>query len=35
MSTDEDAATITKFTHIGVAVYNTERCAALIPSVLQ
>lgn len=35
MSTDEDSATITKFTHLGVVVYNTERCAALIPSVLQ
>jgi len=35
MSTDEDSATITKFTHLGVVVYNTERCASLIPSVLQ
>jgi hypothetical protein len=35
MSSDEDSATITKFTHLGVVVYNTERCAALIPSVLQ
>lgn len=34
MSSDEDAATITKFTHVGVAVYNKERCIALIPSVL-
>lgn len=34
MSTDEDAATITKFTHLGVAVYDKERCTALIPAVL-
>jgi len=35
MSTDEDAATITKFTHLGVVVYDTERSASLIPTVLQ
>jgi len=35
MSTDEDSATITKFTHLGVAVYNKERCVALIPKVLE
>lgn len=35
MSTDEDSATITKFTHTGVVVYNTELCASLIPNVLQ
>jgi len=35
MSTDEDAATITKFTHLGVVMYDTERSATLIPSVLQ
>jgi hypothetical protein len=34
MASDEDAATITKFTHLGVAVYNKERCVALIPTVL-
>lgn len=35
MSTDEDSATITKFTHLGVSVYNKERCVALIPKVLE
>jgi hypothetical protein len=34
MASDEDAATITKFTHLGVADYNKERCVALIPTVL-
>lgn len=35
MGTDEDSATITKFTHLGVVVYNPELCASLIPSILQ
>lgn len=35
MSTDEDSATITKFTHLGIAVYDVERCASLIPKVLE
>lgn len=35
MSSDEDSASITKFTHLGVAVYNKERCVALIPKVLE
>lgn len=35
MSTDEDSATITKFTHLGVVVYDTDRTASLIPTVLQ
>lgn len=35
MATDEDSATMTKFTHLGVAVYNSDLCASLIPNVLQ
>lgn len=35
MMTDEDSATITKFTHLGVVMYDTERSATLIPTVLQ
>lgn len=35
MMTDEDSATITKFTHLGVVMYDTERSASLIPNVLQ
>lgn len=35
MMTDEDSATITKFTHLGVVMYDTERSASLIPTVLQ
>lgn len=35
MSTLEDSATITKFTHIGVVMYNKERCASMIPAILQ
>lgn len=35
MATDEDSATITKFTHTGVVVYNSDLCASLIPEVLQ
>jgi hypothetical protein len=34
MSTDEDSATITKFTHLGVVVYNKERCVSLVPQIL-
>lgn len=35
MISDEDSATITKFTHLGVVMYDTDRGAALIPTVLQ
>jgi len=35
MSYTEDSATITKFTHIGAVVYDSERTASLIPDVLQ
>lgn len=35
MSTSEDSATITKFAHLGVVVYNPDTCASLIPSILQ
>lgn len=34
MATDEDSATITKFTHLGVVVYNKERCVSLVPQIL-
>jgi hypothetical protein len=35
MSTDEDSATITKFTHLGVVMYDTDRSASLVPAILQ
>lgn len=35
MSYTEDSATITKFTHTGAVVYDSERTASLIPDVLQ
>lgn len=35
MSYTEDSATITKFTHLGAIIYDTETCASLIPAVLQ
>lgn len=35
MSYTEDSATITKFTHCGAVVYDSERTASLIPDVLQ
>lgn len=35
MSTSEDSATITKFAHLGIVVYNPDACASLIPSILQ
>lgn len=34
MSYTEDSATITKFTHCGAVVYDSERTASLIPEVL-
>lgn len=34
MSYTEDSATVTKFTHLGAVVYDSERTASLIPSVL-
>lgn len=35
MSYTEDSATITKFTHLGAVVYDSEATASLIPIVLQ
>lgn len=34
MSYTEDSATITKFTHLGAVVYDSERTASMIPTVL-
>lgn len=34
MSYTEDSATITKFTHLGIAMYDTDKCIALIPRIL-
>lgn len=34
MSYTEDSATITKFTHLGAVVYDSEKMASLIPRVL-
>lgn len=34
MSYTEDSATITKFTHLGAVVYDSEKTASLIPAVL-
>jgi hypothetical protein len=35
MSYTEDSATITKFTHTGAVIYDSETTASLIPAVLQ
>ena len=35
MSYTEDSATITKFTHCGAVIYDSERTASLIPKVLE
>lgn len=34
MSYTEDAATITKFTHLGIAMYNVDKSISLIPMIL-
>lgn len=34
MSYSEDSATITKFTHLGIAMYDPDKCLALIPLIL-
>ena len=35
MSYTEDSASITKFTHLGAVVYDSEKTASLIPAILQ